>query len=122
MRSRPDMTLSMSPSSRTLSASSSVCSSPFAFPPIPFEPMAPLLLSRAREGVFNQTVNKCANALALARVALAGPRRQEQEEARVVGREHLASLVGVEHREQARPALDRLAVRVRDLDRPGHHE
>ena len=64
---------------------------------------------RGREYLIKRSIN-VQNALALARVALAGPRREQEEEAGVLAREHLAPLVRVEHGEQARAALEGIAV------------
>ena len=50
-----------------------------------------------------RTCARCSTArLAQARVALAGPGREQQQQAGVLGRPDLAALVGVEHGEQAR--------------------
>src|SRR5215216_1827416 len=48
--------------------------------------------------------------LALARVPLAGPGRQEQEDARVARGAHLVTLLRVEVRHEAGPARDRRAI------------
>ena len=58
-----------------------------------------------------------ANSHALARVALAGPRGEDQQQACVLGGADLAALVGVELGEQAAAAADRLAARLAELDR-----
>src|SRR5829696_5193972 len=56
---------------------------------------------------------------------VAGPRRQDQNHARVLGGADLVALVGVELREQPRPAADGLATRLAQLhgalgdDKPG---
>ena len=55
---------------------------------------------------------------ALARVALAGPGGEQQQQARVLGRADLAALVGVELRQQSRPAADRSPPARRSRSRP----
>ena len=57
-----------------------------------------------------------------ARVSLAWPRREEEQEPGVVGGAHLASLVGIELGQQPGTAADRIASRLLDLNRPRDDE
>ena len=56
-----------------------------------------------------------------ARVPLARPRREHQQQPRVALRAHLVALLGVEHRDEARASADAAAVRV-DLDLAVDHD